>query len=353
MQFNADYFDGISPRAQRVLVTITDDAFTFATLDGSDNASHTDRIYYIKDCHIQAKLGRGRRLIDLADGGRLETDFQDLEHYLPKKSAHLFWRAIHYAESHQLIVICALISIVLSSLLLLKYGVPVAAKFAALATPPSIEKDLGKQTLEALDHQKLGYFTTSELSDAKKLAIQNALKDLCIKTEDCPSYQLNFRKSPTIGANAFALPGGYLIMTDELVALAKDHNEIIAVLAHELGHVKGRHALRQTLQGTISGIIVIAITGDVSSIAAGLPALMLNMSYSRDLEIDADHYALQSLKTACIPTQSFATLLLKLEKSHGGANTPEMISSHPNTKERILPFLSKQQPCNKASSTNH
>ncbi len=351
MQFDADYFDGISPRAQRVLVSITDDTFTFnATTDISGNASPTRHIFFIKDCHIQAKLGTGRRLIDLSDGSRLETDYQDLEHHLSKNSSHHLWRAIHYAESHLLIVIFALIGIVLSSLLLLKYGVPVAAKFAALATPPAIEKDLGKQTLEALDHQKLGYFTASELSDAKRLAIQEALKDLCLKTRDCPSYQLTFRKSPTIGANAFALPGGYLIMTDELVALAKDNNEVIAVLAHELGHVKGRHALRQTLQGTISGIIVIAITGDVSSIAAGLPALMLNMSYSRDLELDADHYALKSLKRACIPTQSFATLFLKLEKSHGGSTSaPEMISSHPNTKQRIMPFLSKLHQCEQPS----
>lgn len=350
MQFDADYFDGISPRAQRVLVTITDNAFMFSASAGSESTSQTDHIFYISDCHIQAKLGRGRRLIDLPDNSRLETDFQHLEQHLPKKSAHLFWRVVHYAESHLLVVIFALIGIVLSSLLLLKYGVPVAARFAAVATPPAIEKDLGKQTLEALDHQKLGYFTASELSDTKKSAITEALNDLCLKTGDCPNYQLKFRKSPAIGANAFAFPGGYLVMTDELVALAKDNNEIVAVLAHELGHVKGRHALRQTLQGTISGIIVIAITGDVSSIAAGLPALMLNMSYSRDLELDADHYALTSLRKACIPTQSFATLLLKLEKSHAGAAAPEMISSHPNTKERVMPFLNKQHQCEHPNS---
>jgi Zn-dependent protease with chaperone function len=73
------------------------------------------------------------------------------------------------------------------------------------------------------------------------------------------------------------LPGGYLVITDELIDLAKNNDEIVAVIAHELGHVKGRHALRQTLQGTVSGLIIIAITGDVSSIASGLPALMMNM----------------------------------------------------------------------------
>lgn len=107
---------------------------------------------------------------------------------------------------------------------------------------------------------------------------------MCAKTNNCPAYQLNFRKNPVIGANAFALPGGYMLITDELIDLANNNDEIVAVLAHELGHVKGRHALRQTLQGTVSGFIIIAITGDVSSIASGLPALMMNISYSRELE---------------------------------------------------------------------
>ncbi len=347
MQFEADYFDGISPRAKRVLVSIHDAFFTF-TVTSTNNegeANHQNHEFYINDCHVQAKLGNGKRLIDLPDGSRLETDFQPLEAHLPKKTSNKFWCAVHYAETHKSVIATAFIGIVLVSLLLLKYGVPVAAKYAAMATPPSIEHDLGKQTLETLNHEKLGYFTVSKLPIAKQQAIQNALTALCKKTNDCPSYQLNFRKSPALGANAFALPGGYLVITDELVALAKNDDEIIAVLAHELGHVKGRHALRQTLQGTISGLIVIAITGDVSSIAAGLPAIMLNMSYSRELETEADIYALQSLKTACIPTKSFATLLLRLETSHDGTSVPELVSSHPDTKARIMPFLKSHQHC--------
>ena len=69
------------------------------------------------------------------------------------------------------------------------------------------------------------------------------------------------------------------------------------------------------------------------------------MSYSRELELDADHYALQSLKTACVPSKSFATILLRLEKSHGSVSAPEMISSHPDTKARVIPFLKNQQQC--------
>ena len=342
MQFEADYYDGISARAKRVLVNIVNNQFEFTVshTDADGNTSNQAIHAPINDCHVQARLGSGKRLIDLPDDSRLETDFKDLESCLPKKTSSTFWQFVHYAETHKLIIAIAFIGIALASAALLKYGVPVIAKYAALATPASIEKDLGKQTLETLDHEKLGYFVTTKISLAKQKEIEGALVAMCAKTQECPTYELNFRKSPTIGANAFALPGGYMVITDELIELAKNNDEIVAVLAHELGHVKGRHALRQTLQGTVSGLIIIAITGDVSSVASGLPALMMNMSYSRDLELEADAYSLKSLRAACIPTKSFATLLMQLEKSHGGGGSmPEMISSHPDSKARIIPFM--------------
>lgn len=351
MQFDANYYDGISPRAKRVLVTIQNTHFLFAVTETAANHN-----YLIKDCMVQAKLGSGKRLIDLPDGSRLETDFQDLEPYLPAKSANLFWHAVHYAENHKAVIALTLLGIIGASALLLKYGVPVLAKYAVEATPLSVEKHLGKQTLETLEQEKLGYFFPTTLPVTRQATIQNALTTLCKKTGDCPDYQLNFRKSPLIGANAFALTGGYIVITDELIALAKNDDEIIAVLAHELAHVKGRHALRQTFQGTLSGLLIVSITGDASSIAAGLPTLMLNTRYSRDLESEADNYALQALKTACIPTEAFANILLKLEKSSNNTSVsvPEIVSSHPDTEARVAPFLqsSDNVQCNRLLPLN-
>ncbi len=348
MQFEADYYDGISPRAKRVLVTIDNGHFIFTVSSTSADEALTNQAFkfQIIACTVQAKLGSGKRLIDLPDDSRLETDFKDLERYLPAKPSNNFWQLVHYAETHKLVIAVAFICIAASSFWLLQFGVPVLAKYAAMATPMSVENDLGQQTLETLDHKRLGYFEPTRVPIEKQQDIKTALDNMCIKTANCPAYQLNFRKSPVIGANAFALPGGYMVITDELIALTINNDEITAVLAHELGHVKGRHALRQTLQGTVSGLILIAITGDVSSIASGFPALMLNMSYTRDLETEADIYALQSLKAACIPTKSFATLLLRLEKSHGGGvSVPEMVASHPDTKARIFPFLKDHSHC--------
>lgn len=348
MQFEGDYFDGISPRAQRVLVTIQDAAYfhfkTQTTLtDGS--VTHEVKHYPMLDCHIQAKLGSGRRLIDCPDGSRIETQFQDLDQHLPQKSSHTFWRAVHYAENHLGLIAIALIGIAIISVYFLQYGVPMMAKYVAKATPVAVEADLGKQTLETLDSKKLGYFEASALPITTQERIQTSLANMCTKTGHCPDYTLHFRKSPILGANAFALPGGHVIMTDELVELATHDHEVIAVLAHELGHVHGRHALRQTLQGTISGILIIAITGDVSSVAAGLPAVVLNMKYSRTLEAEADEYALAALNKACIPSKAFATMLLKLMHGEHKPAVPEFISSHPDIKARVAPFLKKQTHC--------
>jgi len=348
MQFEADYYDGISPRAKRVLVNVVNNHFIFKTSlpNTKDALSSNFQRYAINSCDVQTKLGSGKRLIDLPDNGRLETDYQDLEQCLPAKRSSGFWQAVYFAETHKSMILIAFAGIVLASVYLLQYGIPMLAKYTAKVIPASVEYQLGQQTLDTLDQKQLGYFNPSRLPLARKQAITAALSDLCKKTQNCPNYQLNFRKSETIGANAFALPGGFMVITDELVDLSDNNDEIVAVLAHELGHVKKRHALRQALQGTISGLVIIAITGDVSSIAAGLPAIMLNLRYTRELEIEADNYSLASLKTACIPTKAFATILLRLEKSHAGVGAaPEIISSHPETKKRILPFLNSKSEC--------
>jgi predicted Zn-dependent protease len=353
MQFEADYYDGISPRAKRVLVSIQESAFLFdVPVTHTDTQSETTQTttktikHLISTADVQARLGGSKRLIDFADGSRLETDYLALEKCLPATKKSRFWQAVHYAETHKTLVLIAFIGIIVSSMAMLRYGVPIIAKYAAAATPVSVENELGKHTLDTLDRKELGYFEASQIPQKQQLSIRNALANFCTKSANCPQYNLNFRKSESIGANAFALPGGAVVITDELIKLAKNNDEIIAVLAHELGHVKQRHALRQTLQGTLSGLLIVAITGDVSSVAAGLPAIMINMRYTRDLETEADDYALASMKKACIPTKYFATLLLRLESSHGGAGAmPEMLSSHPETRKRIVPFLKNHANC--------
>jgi Zn-dependent protease with chaperone function len=352
--FPADFFDGYSARARPVLVKVVDDGLVF-DLDGKSFS------YRLADVEVQAKLGKSKRLIDLSDGGRLEAlDIGELEAAVTSKT-NVFWRTVHYFENHLGWVLVSLMATVFVGWMFLQFGVPLLAEHVANATPPNIEAKLGDEVLKGLD-TKLGYFSPSKIEKSRQDSIKNALTRMCVAFKNCPQYRLEFRDSSVIGANAFALPGGVMVITDDLIRLSKNDTEIVAVLAHELGHVKKRHAFRQSIQGALSGLVLAAATGDVSSIASGLPGVLMQMRYTRELEIEADTFALGALEKACLPPKAFADILLRLGKNERNANpqsskksnsedvqagdpVSDMLSSHPDTLSRIKPFLEAKPSC--------
>jgi Zn-dependent protease with chaperone function len=147
-----------------------------------------------------------------------------------------------------------------------------------------------------------------------------------------------------LGANAFALPGGSIVVLDELVSLADNDQEILAVLAHEMGHISEKHALRQMLQASVVGLAMAWYIGDVSSLLAAAPTVLLQTRYSRDFERNADTFAAEMLRANGIPASRLADILQKLEAAHQtettqisakSAKAMDYLSSHPNTEERI------------------
>jgi Tfp pilus assembly protein PilF len=152
-------------------------------------------------------------------------------------------------------------------------------------------------------------------------------------------YRLEFRASPVIGANAFALPSGIIVMTDELVKLSRDDREVLAVLAHELGHLHHRHIMRGLLESSATALVIAGVTGDIASttsLAAAAPTLLLRAKYSRDMEREADRYAVEMMKQAGLEPRYFGTLLARMERKSGGRRRgiPDFLSSHPATEER-------------------
>ena len=356
MSFQADYFDGVSARHKQVTVRVAEQSINISfDVDGEILT------FNLANLDVQAKLGSAKRLIDLPNGGRLEaTDISAIEAAMPSKTS-TFWRNLHYLENHLGWVLVSLVATVFAGWLFLQFGVPKMAEYVAKATPPGMEAKLGEQALAGLDSQ-YGYFSPSKTAPIRKASIVAALKKLCLAMQDCPDYHLEFRAGGMIGANAFALPGGIMVVTDEMVTLSKNNTEIIAVLAHELGHVKQRHAFRQSLQGMLSGLILAAVTGDVSSVASGLPAALMQMRYSREHELEADAFALNALQKACLPPRAFADILQRLQDQAFGDlsqdksskktqpqkhsdGVPEMLSTHPDTLARIKPFLDAKLNC--------
>lgn len=259
-------------------------------------------------------------------------------------------------ERNPVAVVFALIAVVAIAVLAYRFAIPRLAEGIAERVPIASETKLGEATLASLD----GFvFGPSNLSAEEREDLQARFRRLAQLAHLPREPQLEFRSSQRIvGANALALPGGTVVVTDELVTRANSANEVAAVLAHELGHIAHRHTMRRLLEQSASGMILAAVLGDVSgigSLVAAAPILLITLNYSRAEEEEADDYALALLPQAGLSPSLLADALETIstpecaksepaveggaqgcKDAHGRRPTlPAYLSSHPNTESRI------------------
>jgi len=206
----------------------------------------------------------------------------------------------------------------------------------ARSLPPSVEQRIGAGTLKFLDTHIL---SPTRLTFSRREAITARFRALTAEVEGVPHYELIFRKS-RIGPNALALPSGQIVLTDDIVQLLDDDDAIMGVLAHELGHVHEHHFMRRLIQSSAIGALATALFGDVSSVIANIPTVLLDLKYSRDVEREADDYALALFKANGISREKLAYVFRKLgEKEVAGGDIPAYLSSPPANAERINRIL--------------
>ncbi|NVK17328.1 MAG: M48 family metallopeptidase [Methylocystaceae bacterium] len=132
--------------------------------------------------------------------------------------------------------------------------------------------------------------------------------------------------------NAFATPGQEVVLMRGLIDKAQSAEEVIGVLAHELGHVDHRHPMQAALRGASLTFLMTALSGGN---VIDLAALMAETSYSRDHEREADLYALNALKREGISTKGLADFFEKLdEQNHALESVLQLVSTHPMSAER-------------------
>jgi Zn-dependent protease with chaperone function len=312
---------------------------------------HAD--YGLDSVEVSSRLGNTPRYLKLPDGRKFETRDNDAVDALLRehsKSELHGWQAfLHKLESRMHYVLLALIVVLAFGWGMLKYGLPAAAEGIAYALPQDIMQRATDTTLQVLDSR---YLEPSELDAATQQRLRSRFEEMTTHVEQGFDYELLFRKGgKMLGANAFALPSGTIVVTDELVAIANNDDEVVAVLAHELGHVVRRHSLRQVLQNSALSLAIIYTTGDASSLIAALPVLFVQLGYSRKFENEADQFAYNYLQAQQIPLVSFANILEGLEAAHTRRSEKEKgeekssteevfeyLSTHPPTPERVKRF---------------
>ena len=206
------------------------------------------------------------------------------------------------------------------------WGLPWTAEKLAPRIPQAAVSKLGDLVLRSLDREAL---KPSTLSVERQSALRAGTEALAT-TEALPAHKLLFRSSPQLGANAFALPGGTIVVLDRLVAQASDE-QVIAVIAHELGHIVHHHPMRRLIHDAVISTAVAAYLGDLSAAVASATSLVLSASYSRDYELEADRFAAQRLVATGRDPLVLVALLEKLDRRTGGAS---LISTHPDLAAR-------------------
>lgn len=323
---DAVYFDGHSARRHAVRLTIRGDSLHMAGESASREAP-------LAGLRVSEPMGAAPRLITFADGAYCEVrDHAALARLLAasghRDRAHVRWQF----DWRMVMVTClAFIVLLLAGYF---YGLPLAARLAAPAVPESAVKLMSEQTLEFIDRHLLA---PSKLPAEKTEPLVRRFAAMRTPFGEVTSHRVLFRDGRDIGANAFALPDGTLVVTDQLYRLADSDDEVIAVLAHELGHTAHRHGLRMLLQGSAVGMFLTFYIGDVSSLLATAPSVLLQARYSRGMENEADAYGAAMLRENGLSPSLLASMLERLEESHRGkgGNLPEYLSTHPETDARI------------------
>lgn len=256
-------------------------------------------------------------------------------------------------QTHWLVLLAVMLVAAILVGLFYRWGTPWAAAQITRSIPLSWETDLTQRAIEQLD---ASYLKPSRLPAERQAALRAQFDSLQarIGTQPSPypgyspSYQLLFRNG--LGANAFALPGGSIVMTDGLVEMAAQlklgDDALIGVLAHEIGHVVNRHTTRMVVeQGVLNMGLGLAL-GDVSSLLSLGSTLLTGLAYRRQHETEADCFAFVLMQQSGRPTAPMADLLMGVSAAREGKKDADpaprrersafekLLSSHPETRQR-------------------
>lgn len=327
-EFRATLFDGRSSKPHPVVVTLRDGV---VSVRGEGIATEVE----VSRCTVEAALGSTRRTLYTPDGGRLDTTDAAAFAALERK-ARAGWglRVVHALERRWRAALTAALLAALGAWAVAAYGVPLVAEWAAFALPETVTRSIGETTLAQVDRF---VFEPSRLEEARRREIREKWAAFAGRFRPAVPHRLVFRRS-RMGPNAFALPSGVIVLTDELVDFVESDAELLGVLAHELAHLESRHALRSLFQQAGVFAMVSALVGDVASItsvAGTLPTILLESRYSRGFEREADDIAARRMIDAGLGVEPLIAFLERIGAARPETNGPDLFATHPATGTRV------------------
>ncbi|ANE43832.1 M48 family metallopeptidase [Deinococcus puniceus] len=357
VQIEGIYFDGRSSRDRAARLTVQGDQVTLQA-DSDGIAGGTEARWPLTQVTIEPPLPGVRRVLKFPDRTRFETaDDTAIRAIEQRTRRNRMLGAVRTLEGSWGLALGALAVMAAFVWGFITFGLPAIARTAAAATPPNVLATFDRETVELLDQPP--YLGPSKLSAARQAELQRGFRQVVGWAGGAYPYRLLLRDGQPktegedsfggfpLGANAFALPGGTVVMTDQLVALARSDRELMGVLAHESGHVTSRHGLAGVYQALGLTLLTTVVTGDLISagtFAAAVPAALLQRGYSRAAETQADEVAGAFMLEKYGTTKPLRDILARLEADDAeadensvkeGNSLENLLQSHPGTANRI------------------
>ncbi len=254
------------------------------------------------------------------------------------KNTSAFHDIIRRSRNYSLIVAAWVVglSVFLTVLVFALYGIRNSFSYAiASKIPIQWEVELGNTVLKTLLSQKKLYPEEYvKILDPITQPLSQAAKD--------SGYEFHFYIIEDSTLNAFALPGGNIVIHSALIQKAESPEEIAGVLAHEISHVTEKHGMRQIINTIGVFVVIQTLFGDFTGLLAVLTqnsGLLIRSKFSRDFEREADAKGFHYLVNSKIHPKGMIAFFKKIleEEKKIGINSEVLtfISTHPGTEERI------------------
>jgi beta-barrel assembly-enhancing protease len=185
---------------------------------------------------------------------------------------------------------------------------------------------------------KLGEYAFEQMRGSLKLQNEGptdeAVQTLGKRLTHGSKYSYRFHVADNDAINAFALPGGIVVVHTGLIKAPRRPEELAGVLAHEVQHVELRHSLRAVVKDLGLRGLWMLITGDIGSGVLGRAALELtSLTFSRDAEDEADQHGFDVLVANGIDPSGMADFFIVMAEK-AGPSPPPLLSTHPASKDR-------------------
>lgn len=265
------------------------------------------RVIALSELAASERFSHATRSVQLADGAVLEVDDGAQLSRVLAAAGKPDAMVTRWQHSWRVVVVSLVLSIA-AAIAGYVYLLPVVADHLAAYVPPSWAAALDDVVIAQLQRQDSLQSTALTADEQQRLRTRFAA--VTATQTDAPKVTVHFFKMGAM-PNAFALPGGSIVLLDGLVKMAPDDDALVGVFAHEFGHVQHRHGLRTLLRTALVSAVAAWYFGDFTSLA-NAAVLVSQLSYTRAFETEADDTAFELMRANKVDTKSLAELFRRM-----------------------------------------